>query len=317
MAVDENTVLVSVQGSAENFSRQISLGSSGSSVEMQDPSNYSNNKNYTKETKLMRELICSICLFYFGLYAPKKVFRPIFGINMRPIPYQKLSTGDVVLDLELNNPLEDSPTIPSKLLFHTSVTVPLIIMVLFTRLVPHPNCPVKYLDTHSCACVLLMTIGLTEFTTHMAKMYVGRLRPNFYQLCQFDTELLECTADPKHILESRSSFPSGHSSISAAGMGVLVFFLVGRVGIGRLARHDNRKRKFQNPKIYVLLAILPLFWSFFVACSRLVDHWHHPGDIVAGLCLGFLFPPIVYHLFYPSVLSRQAGVPLNYLASGA
>lgn len=315
MTSDEEMKLVPGQ---ENFQenmavdRLVSFGSvasgSNSSLEVQE-SSYT---TYTK-TNLFRELMCCTCAFLFGLYSPTSFFRPILGVNMRPIPYQILKSGDVVLQLGLNNPLVENVTVPSRLLLNTSITLPLIVMVIITQLAPHPQC-VKSFDTHSCACVLLLTIGLSEFTTQMVKMYVGRLRPNFYDLCKFNSENLECTASDSHIMESRSSFPSGHSSLSAAGMGVLVWFLLGRANLGQ---NMNGKKKNRNPKLSAMVALLPLAWSLFVASSRLVDNWHHPSDIVAGLCLGLFFPSLVYHLFYPSVISSQAGVPLNYLASVA
>ena len=266
------------------------------------------------KTKLSRELLLCICAFYFGLYSPK-IFRSIFGMNIRPIPYQVLTSGDVVLDLGLNHPLIDDVTVPSKLLLQMSITFPLLFLILVTQI--SPRCAKKYFDTHSSVCVLLLSIGMSEFTTQMAKMYVGRLRPNFYALCEFDIQKLECTASEEHIMESRSSFPSGHSSLSFTGMGVLVWFLLGRssTGFGPFGERKRRLRKFGNPKVSAVLALLPLCWATFVACSRLVDNWHHPSDIVAGTCIGVFFPSLVYHLYYPSFISNEAGLPLSYLNS--
>jgi hypothetical protein len=46
-----------------------------------------------------------------------------------------------------------------------------------------------------------------------------------------------------------------------------------------------------------------------VAASRLVDHWHHPSDVLAGLGLGFVASTIAYHHWYPPVWSPYAGIP--------
>jgi membrane-associated phospholipid phosphatase len=264
------------------------------------------------KTSLPRELLICIVSCYFGVYSPTSFWRPMLGIYMTPIPYQVLKSGDVVLDLELNNEYIKDVTIGSNLLKQTSFTLPLIILIIFTQLAP--QCPVKYFDTHAAVCVLLLSIGLCEFTTQMAKMYVGRLRPNFYQFCGFDPATLTCTASEHDIMESRSSFPSGHSSLSTAGMSVLVLFFLGRAGIGSFKSKNAKGRTFGKRRVAAVLSLTPLAWSTFVACSRLVDHWHHPSDIIAGICLGLFFPSVIYHLWYPTVVSSQAGVPLSCVA---
>lgn len=248
------------------------------------------NLHHMLRRKLLQELLLCIFVFTFGLYSPTSVWRPIFGMNMRPIPYQQLKDGEIVYDLRLNHDLVQNVTIPSNLLLHTSITLPILLLILITQLVPH--CHAKYMDTHGAVCVLLLTIGLSEFTTQMAKFYVGRLRPNFYKLCQFSEETLSCTATEDIIMESRSSFPSGHSSMSTAAMTVLTLFLLGRLGLGVASIKSNKNGRqpslyvYRKHKTFAILAILPLGWSMFVACSRLVDNWHHPSDVVAGVCLG-------------------------------
>jgi len=296
----------------ERYSSQVSYSSAESSL-----SDSNTQVQPYFKTKLPRELFVCIIIFVFGVYSPTSFWRPLFGISMRPIPYQVLKSGDVVLDLELNNPyvLNADVAVSSRLLKHTSITLPLALLIIITQLAPRST--VKYFDTHSAVCVLLLSIGLCEFTTQIAKMYVGRLRPNFYQICGFNPDTLACTASEHYIMESRSSFPSGHSSLSTAGMSVLVWFFLGRAGIGLGALKSKNAIGRQSGKIKVaaVLSLTPLAWSTFVACSRLVDFWHHPSDIIAGICLGLFFPVVTYHMWYPTVVSSQAGVPLSCLAA--
>ena len=61
--------------------------------------------------------------------------------------------------------------------------------------------------------------------------------------------------------------------------------------------------------LYFLTAAIPWGWSLFVAASRLVDNWHHPSDVVAGLGLGFATVSLMFHIWYPPVWSLFAGVP--------
>ncbi len=278
--------------------------------------------NYTS-TKLPRELLSCICGSIFGQYFVGTFLRPIVGINMKPIPYQVLSSGDVVVDLGLNNPLVENVTIPSSLLIHSSITLPLALLIFVAITFPKSKIFPRFHDAHAAVCVLLMTVGMSEFIYQLAKMYVGRLRPNFYELCGFSAETLECMSSPSHIMESRQSFPSGHSSLSTSGMGVLALYFLGRANIGRSSDDQDKTRSSMNTplcmnsKVCGLLALTPLVYSTFTACSRLVDNWHHPSDIVAGIFLGFFCSVVCYHMWYPSVISNQSGIPLSVLNPGS
>ncbi len=276
-----------------------------------------NNLNETSylSTKLPIELASCVMIYIVGVYAPSMFIKP-FLMNFRPIPYQQLpSTNDVVLDFALNNPLVEDVTIPSNLLIQTCITLP-IILLLLTTLIVAPRLKPKYHDVHSSICVLLTTIGMSEFLTQVVKFYVGRLRPNFYALCGFDTSTLSCLNSIDMETEGRCSFPSGHSSMSTSAMGVLAYFYLGRVGIAAACGNGNQKVTMTSPrkKLSAFIALSPLLYSTFCATSRLVDNWHHPSDVVAGICLGLFCSSVGYHLFYPPVVSaKHAGVPLSYL----
>jgi hypothetical protein len=63
----------------------------------------------------------------------------------------------------------------------------------------------------------------------------------------------------------------------------------------------------------LIITCLPLAWALFVAASRLVDQWHHPSDVIAGLGLGFFICTIAYHHWYPPIWSSNAGIPRGLL----
>ena len=73
---------------------------------------------------------------------------------------------------------------------------------------------------------------------------------------------------------------------------------------------NNESSRFFSMIIYTCL---PWGWTLFVAASRLVDHWHHPSDVLAGLGLGFATSTIAYHHWYPPVWSSYAGIPRSLL----
>ena len=105
-------------------------------------------------------------------------------------------------------------------------------------------------------------------------------RPNFYAMCGFDKETLECTADIHMQNEARMSFPSGHSSVSFTGLVCVTLFLLGRVGLNR---NVGTIRSSARGKMLLLISCMPLLLAFYCAASRLADNWHHPSDIIAGI----------------------------------
>ena len=142
---------------------------------------------------------------------------------------------------------------------------------------------------------------LTEFI----KVIVGRLRPNFLDVCQPDRLISElCFSnnysnktnlvpevdfrclnhDISEIEESRKSFPSGHASISFYSMLFLILFL-----------HNSWKSKRS------FLGLLPRFVQFilfflalYATITRSVDNKHHVGDIIAGICLGTITSCLIF-----------------------
>lgn len=244
------------------------------------------------------------------------------------IPYQKTASGDVILDLRLNQPLVDPPTISSRFLIFSAIIVPLAFVVcinLFNfaerKFRPIQSMSISQLhELRAGVCALLVSVGLSETITCTLKLYVSRNRPNFYQLCGFDPETLKCMAPLSHVHEASLSFPSGHSSLSFGGMTFIMYFLLGRLALltasSSLTLSDGRKIQLLPYKslLGVFCVLGPWSWSVFVACSRIVDNWHHPDDVVAGTLLGIAAATVGYHAFYPSTSAAaglKAGIPLS------
>ena len=122
------------------------------------------------------------------------------------------------------------------------------------------------LNAQAGACTILVAIGISELVTQTFKFYVGRLRPNFYAMCGFDKETLECKNGEEMEMEARMSFPSGHSSLSFCGLVCVVLFFLGRVGLER----NKSVVASGRGKILTVLSFTPLLLSFWCATSRLV-----------------------------------------------
>jgi site-specific recombinase len=52
----------------------------------------------------------------------------------------------------------------------------------------------------------------------------------------------------------------------------------------------------------VACLVLPMSYSIWVGTTRIIDYWHHPSDVIAGLCLGFLMGNVGYHVHFPNPL---------------
>jgi len=308
-----------------------------SSLSADDPAEKKKNGPNSSSSST-RELLTSTLFWIgfglFGWYFPRSlVHRETSILSLEP-PYQMGGGGAVIVDFELNQPLVDPPTVDNLLLRSTSVVFPLIFIVLHAW---YSNIPTLYTNSgssspnriatkvqkiHRVATVISAfsaAIGLSEGSTVMIKLWVRRRRPNFYALCGFDISNRKCMGTLEEIREANFSFPSGHSSLVCCGMTFLVWYLHGAsYGINTIQRSgDKTKSKFGfgSPRFFSLMVCtcFPWGWALFVAASRLVDHWHHPSDVLAGLALGFATCTIVYHHWYAPIWSPNAGIPLSLL----
>ena len=181
------------------------------------------------------------------------------------------------------------------------------------RAIP-PTTTEKVLEIHKVLCSWLLVVGLTIFITDVMKLYVGYLRPIFYDVCQpnENDNYETCANDVKQI---RLSFPSGHASLSFAGFLLFSIQLERLYGISSLRRQRQRSVVTTTSggeeltqyapasptsattttvpvdrvgllRLVSLLCYTPMLGAFYIAASRLVDNKHFPADVVGGATLG-------------------------------
>ncbi|KAI8899703.1 phosphatidic acid phosphatase type 2/haloperoxidase [Globomyces pollinis-pini] len=135
-----------------------------------------------------------------------------------------------------------------------------------------------------------MTLAFTE----SAKIWVGRLRPDFLDRCKPVDD--KCTGSAKSVEEGRKSFFSGHSSISFYGITYLVFWML-EEGWLLLGFYVGRR---VTPGFVLLFSMIPLMLPAYVAISRSQQYIHHPTDIITGSLFGSLiaYVMVFYHYRY-------------------
>lgn len=247
----------------------------------------------------------------------------IYFINptprQRPIPFQYLQTsGEYVMNLVNDSPVKHPETISSPLLVVLAEILPVI-----TQLILAKKWGVKG-DAHNTICVYLVSLGLMLFSVECIKLYVGYLRPGFFEVCQPNSNFTACTQPSNEV---RVSFPSGHASTSFCGLMLLTVYIHNRFGIpsvkvmvpqdvvgdnGTTQRRLVLSYTSASPvptryRFSSILALLPLVLATFISASRVADNKHFPADVVGGAVLGAAISLFVNGLWYdftPTVIMK-------------
>ncbi|KAJ4483440.1 phosphatidic acid phosphatase type 2/haloperoxidase [Lentinula aciculospora] len=181
-------------------------------------------------------------------------------------------------------------------------------------------------DLHNFILSLAMAGVVTQFT----KVTVGRPRPGINTLfflplsflilpyidvidrCQpipgsedptfgLSTAAICTQTDMSLLKDGFRSFPSGHSSLSFAGLGFLAFYVAGKLHL-----FDH---KGHIAKVWLFLA--PFSGAALVAISRTMDYRHHWQDVLVGSILGTVMAYFSYRQYYPSLSSELCHRPYS------
>ncbi|XP_034450158.1 phosphatidic acid phosphatase type 2D [Hippoglossus hippoglossus] len=227
-----------------------------------------------------------ICLFVASI--------PFFACELKAVtPYRR---GFFCGDSSITYPYEKKEAIPDSLLIAGGIIITGLTIAL-------GECyRVRFRGVHSRAFVrnryvscLYKELGSFLFgccvgqsLTNMAKLSVGRLRPNFLSVCNITYALINCTPgsyvpevtcrQPNHKMEeeARKSFFSGHASFAMYTMLYLAFYLQ--------ARLSWRGARLLRPLIQFLLVMIAIYTGL----SRISDYRHHPSDVLTGFIQGGL-----------------------------
>jgi diacylglycerol diphosphate phosphatase/phosphatidate phosphatase len=212
-------------------------------------------------------------------------------------------------DPTLSYPFVES-SVPLYLLIILSLLVPLLV-IFFTQIVLHkfrkeeyvlpPMLTYRFLPyftlVHSYILCLVVTTLLKDF--------VGRKRPNFFAYCNYQgyrdaltsgnftsyfnltspgrVGSIEYCLDKSSLNDAQSSFPSGHSSQSFAGLMIALWFVLYCIPflVDRKSVWHFRMWRISVFGVFFGLAAT-------IAGTRTRDYWHNFDDILSGSVIGTL-----------------------------
>ncbi|KAJ5811745.1 Phosphatidic acid phosphatase type 2/haloperoxidase [Penicillium riverlandense] len=132
-----------------------------------------------------------------------------------------------------------------------------------------------------------------------------------WEICRTKTSLVR--------VDGFSSFPSGHSSFSFAGLTYLTLWFCAKFSIGfpyltpfpvEEEETDElssvRRRGAAPPVVFMLVAFVPFATACFIASSRWFNYRHHGFDILFGSAMGLVFAWIGFRMYHMPI-RRGAG----------
>lgn len=238
---------------------------------------------------------------------------PFFACELKAVtPYRR---GFFCGDSSITYPYVEREAIPDSLLIAGGIAITGIAIAL-------GECyRVRFRGVHSRAFVrnryvscLYKELGsflfgccIGQSLTNMAKLSVGRLRPNFLSVCNITYASINCTPgsyialptckqpNERLVEEARKSFFSGHASFAMYTMLYLAFYLQ--------ARFSWRGARLLRPLIQFLLVMIAIYTGL----SRISDYRHHPTDVLTGFIQGGL--TAYWVAFYISSMFKPCARP--------
>lgn len=211
---------------------------------------------------------------------PHQKYYPVFEINDEII---KLPSYDH----------ECSETISTITLIVICAVIPIIVNIILA-LSMYGFGPLATEDIVSFVLFLGLSIGVSGYTTIFIKPYAAMPRPCFFDMCDYNMDEGICTIDD----EQWESFPSGHATLTAAGLWASTMYLMGKL---------NGQQEYQT-----ILAFCMYIAIIFLSMTRVADYQHWPIDVTAGLIIGTVPTYIIYYHFYPPLSNQDSNVPISF-----
>lgn len=195
--------------------------------------------------------------------------------------------------------------VPNIALYFIAIVAPLVLQLVVNLLTVR-----SFWDYHCSALGLILGLAITGAITQFTKITVGRPRPDLLARCMpipsssnttfgLSSDAICTNTDTAIMIDGWRSFPSGHSSLSHAGLGFLSYYLAGKMHLFDTRGHTHK----------AWISVAPIFGAILVAVSRTMDYRHHWEDVVAGSILGLVVSYFAYRQYFPSLSSPTSHKP--------
>lgn len=212
-----------------------------------------------------------------------------------------------VNDLTILHPFAEHERVTDSQLFFYASWVPISVVGVLGLLITKPKNKIYF--TYISLVGLCISILLTSSVTNILKNSIGRLRPDFLARCipkegtPVDVMVLAknvCTTkNTSLLLDGFRTTPSGHSSLSFAGLGYLSLWLSGQFVVAHHSLGSWRS----------VVSAIPAFGAALIALSRTEDYRHHFVDVILGSVIGILISWWSYRRYFPKITDEKSYVP--------
>lgn len=210
-------------------------------------------------------------------------------------------------DLTISHPFAEHERVTTHELFIYAGAVPFVTILVVSLVITEPVH--KLYHTYVSLVGLLLSLLLTSVFTDIMKNYIGRLRPDFLARCIPKDDTLKnvlvyaadvCTTDNiDRLMDGFRTTPSGHSSLSFAGLLYTSLYFA-----GQLVAADPLVGAWRT-----VLAAVPAIGAAIIALTRTQDYRHHFVDVFIGSVIGCLIASWSYLRIFPAVTSNESFVP--------
>lgn len=210
-------------------------------------------------------------------------------------------------DLTISHPYAEHERVPVGALFFYALWAPFIVIGVVSLLFTKPKN--KLYVTFVSLLGLLVSTLLTSVVTDILKNFIGRHRPDFISRCipraDAPRDVLVFAKDVCTntnlgvLLDGFRTTPSGHSSISFAGLFYSSLWLA-----GQLVVTNERVGSWR-----AVVAGVPTLGAALIALSRTEDYRHHFVDIFTGGLIGTLIAWWSYRRNFPEITNKKAYQP--------
>jgi len=256
--------------------------------------------SYLKSSKFKRNIpewiaVIALLLIFFYVVEPAKPFQRQFKLS----------------DPNLQHPFATTERVTDNQLYVLSCLLPLVIMILVINFRRKANVNLNNLHVLQVSLLgLFVSLSINGVITDLLKNWIGRHRPDFLARCgpasttpsnaYVGVEVCTAPLGQMYLLDGGKSTPSGHASLSFAGLFYFYLWLLGQFKLRR------ESYLWQH-----LVALIPIILAGYVGLSRTQDYRHHFLDIIFGSGIGILIAFMAYFRYFPNLKLENSNVPIT------